>query len=218
LEQLLNKCLKAVPYLSFPRLHSLGETTVALKPDYKSGNTKKETVKAASKKGRKVGKKEAAQGKGDGKGNTQDCKGSHKMHQSSIQDAMGRAAGAGASQRSQQMSILAQGPSRSGASNSSALEHLENSHLAQKESCNSLLLDQQKWKFRALNLACASILTTHQVGFLCSTSTCCVASSMVSKFTWFDLLSSELLLGLSVSDPACMPDMSTMIKLSPLGG
>jgi hypothetical protein len=144
-------------------------------------------VKAVSKKGRKVGKKEAAQGKGDGKGNTQDCKGSHKMHQSSIQDAMGRAAGAGASQRSQQMSIPAQGPSRSGASNSSALEHLENSHLAQKESCNSLLLDEQKWKFRPLNLACASILTTHQVGFLCSTSTCCVASLLVSKFTWFDL-------------------------------
>ena len=69
LEQLLNECLKAVPYLSFPRLHSLADTPVCLRPENKICNTVTPPQKTAFKKKTKsVGKKGEARGKGVAKG------------------------------------------------------------------------------------------------------------------------------------------------------
>lgn len=172
LEQLLNECLKGVPYLSFPQLHSLADTPLCLRPENKMGNTVTPPQKTAlKKKPKSLGKKGEARGKGVAKGtaggsNTQDSSGSGSARQTTLQDAFGRKNGAGASQPLEQGEGA--GQSRNAADTSTGLEPSQSAGPSTEGHQDNGLwggtpLDEQRWKLRALSLACSTILSTPQV-------------------------------------------------------
>ncbi|XP_024372058.1 uncharacterized protein [Physcomitrium patens] len=150
LEQRLNECLKAVPNLSFPQLHFLTDDFVGDKYEKKESNPSKDTQKAGQKRMPKLSKKEKGNVKGAkdpnaGDGNTQDSQRSQQ----------GQPAGT--------LTTAAEAPQKSGTTIDAAKETVP---------WNGSLLDEQRWKCRALTLTCTAILSMPE-----GTVTACCADS-----------------------------------------
>lgn len=137
----MNECLKVVPRLSFPQLHFLADGSVGDKQEKKQSVSSRDPQKTGQKRKTKISKKEKESVKGDkgpnaGDGHTQD------------------------SQRSQQ----GQPPAVS-ASTTEGVPVAGTITDMPRESGQGTytLLEEHRWKFRALTLTCTAILSIPEV-------------------------------------------------------
>lgn len=134
LEQLLNECLKAVPRLSLPQLHFLADESVGDKQEKKQSIASKDPPKPGPKRKTKMTKKQKESATGNaGEGHTQDSQ---------------------RSQRGQPPANTTEGVPVAGASTDVSKE-------SGIGTCT--VVEEQRWKFRALTLTCSAILSLPEV-------------------------------------------------------
>ena len=143
LEHQLNECLKSVPLLSFPQLHFLTDESIGDKQEKKQSILSKDPKKVGQKRQTKISKKEKEGVKGTkssnaGDGNTEDPQRSQQ----------GQPAGAVAGNTTEAVSNA--GTSIDG--------------LKETGHWTGALVEEQRWKFRALTLTCTAILSVPEVG------------------------------------------------------
>ncbi|KAG0590520.1 hypothetical protein KC19_1G105500 [Ceratodon purpureus] len=150
LEQRLNECMKSVPRLCFPQLHFLTDESVGDKQEKQQSIPSKDPQKTGPKRKPKISKKENEGTKGAkssiaGDGNTQDPL------------------------RSQQNE-----PAAAPAKTTEAVPNAATTVDGSKESGHwtGALVEEQRWKFRALTLTCTAILSMPE-----SARTACCADS-----------------------------------------
>lgn len=137
----MNECLKSVPRLSFPQLHFLTDESFGDKQEKKQSISSKDPPKIGQKRKSKVSKKEkegvkGAKSQNAGDGNTEDP------------------------QRSQQGQ-----PVGAPANTTEAVPNPGTTVDGSKECMHwtGPLVEEQRWKFRALTLTCTAILSIPEV-------------------------------------------------------
>jgi hypothetical protein len=137
----LNECLKAVPSLAFPQLHFLTESI---------GDKQEKQQSISSKDPKKIGQKRKTKISKKGKEGVKAAKSPHAVD-GNTQDP----------QRSQQGQ-----PAGAPANTAEAVPNAGTTIDGSKEIVHwtNALVEEQRWKFRALTLTCTAILSIPEVG------------------------------------------------------